>query len=123
MTTDSVTHSSWDFFAGQSAIFGKCKTPTSCDAGVHPLGAFPSLATCQAAVNATTRFKVASYTYQHNVRSPARRPSHMHRTCMHHPACTSHAPRVHRMCTACTHCLHTARAGELPRLLRLPLQP
>ena len=71
VTTDNETHTSWRFFPGQSDVWGKCKTPTSCDAGVHPLGAFGSLAACQAAVNATTSFKVASYTYQHNVRSPA----------------------------------------------------
>lgn len=69
VTTEGVTHATWDFFAGQSAIFGKCKAPASCDAGVHHLGAFPSLAACQAAVNATRSFKVASYTYQHNVSS------------------------------------------------------
>ena len=50
VTTEGVTHATWDFFAGQSAIFGKCKAPTSCDAGVHHLGAFPSLAACQVRV-------------------------------------------------------------------------
>ena len=109
VTTDSVTHPSWDFFPGQSAIFGKCKTPTSCDAGVHHLGAFPSLAACQAVVNATTSFKVASYTYQHNVRSPAASAHalHIHAPRMHR-ACTAHAPRMHREHTVRTLPAHCA---------------
>eukprot|EP00908_Phaeocystis_cordata_P020842 Transcript_32505.p1 GENE.Transcript_32505~~Transcript_32505.p1 ORF type:complete len:875 (-),score=384.70 Transcript_32505:50-2674(-) len=65
LATQNVTYPHWDFFPGTSQIWGKCKTPTSCDPDVHPLGVFDDLASCQAAVNATTAFKVASYTYQH----------------------------------------------------------
>eukprot|EP00966_Prymnesium_polylepis_P016904 390127-Prymnesium_polylepis.1 len=43
-------------------MYARCRTPTDCDADVHPLGIFSDLAACQKAVNATTAFKVASYT-------------------------------------------------------------
>ena len=56
---------SWQFFPGKSAIWGKCKTPTSCDAGIHVLGKMPTLEACQTAINASHPFKVASWTYQH----------------------------------------------------------
>jgi hypothetical protein len=67
--TQNETYTAWSFFPGTSEIYAKCKTPTSCDPGIHVLGQFADLQGCQAAVNATTAFKVASYTYQHNVTS------------------------------------------------------
>jgi len=71
VTTNPVHYDSWELRSGTSEIWGKCKTPTDCDADVHPLGAFPDLETCQRAVNATTDVTVVSYTYQHNVSSLA----------------------------------------------------
>jgi len=61
------TFPSWQFFAGQSQIWAKCQTPTKCNAGILDLGVFGTLQECQTAVNSTTKLKVASYTYQHNI--------------------------------------------------------
>ena len=65
LNLSDTTISDWQFFPGKSAIWGKCQTPTSCDPGVHPLGQKPTLEACQAAINASHPFKVASWTYQH----------------------------------------------------------
>lgn len=65
ITTQNKTYDSWGFFPGTSQMYGKCTAPTTCDADVHPLGVFDDLAGCQAAVNATSAFEVAAYTYQH----------------------------------------------------------
>ena len=65
ITTQNKTYDSWGFFPGTSQMYGKCTAPTTCDADVHPLGVFNDLAGCQAAVNATSAFEVAAYTYQH----------------------------------------------------------
>ena len=62
LNLSDTTISDWQFFPGKSAIWGKCKTPTSCDPGVHPLGQKPTLEACQAAINASHPFKVASWT-------------------------------------------------------------
>ena len=43
------TFTQWAEFPNYSAIWGKCKTPTSCDPDVHPLGKFDALAACQKA--------------------------------------------------------------------------
>jgi hypothetical protein len=41
-----------------------------CNDGIHPIGQFADLASCQKAVNASSlNLTVASYTYQHNVSS------------------------------------------------------
>ena len=58
VATANVTHKTWDFFPGTSAIWAKCKTPTDCNPDVHPLGKFDTLAACQAKVNATTAYRV-----------------------------------------------------------------
>jgi hypothetical protein len=65
LNISDVQISSWQSFPGKSAIWGKCKSPTSCNPGVHVLGKMDTLAACQAAVNASHPFKVASWTYQH----------------------------------------------------------
>merc|ERR1711865_1097800 len=57
----------WETFTGQSMIWGKCQSPTSCSAGIADLGVFGTLEECQTAVNSTTKLKVASWTYQHNI--------------------------------------------------------
>jgi len=69
LSSQSETIKTWTLSTGQSQIWGKCPTPTSCSAGIVDLGVFGTLPECQAAVNATTKLKVASYTYQHNVSS------------------------------------------------------
>lgn len=61
------TYRHWDFFPGMSEVWGRCTTATECEAGIHLLGVFGTLAECQHAVNTTTAFTVSSYTYQHNV--------------------------------------------------------
>eukprot|EP00947_MAST-08B_sp_MAST-8B-sp1_P001533 g1533.t1 len=69
LSSQSEIYDEWALFPGQSMMWGKCTTPTQCQDGIHPLGQFPDLAGCQAAVNASAKagqFKVASYTYQHN---------------------------------------------------------
>lgn len=66
------TYTRWALFSGQSLIWGRCRTPTSCNKGVHPLGRFDTLGACQRAVNASAanlsaaNLSVAAYTYQHN---------------------------------------------------------
>lgn len=70
LTQPNRTYAQWGFFPSSSVVWGKCRTPTSCDADVHPLGVFPTLGGCQAAVNATSReanasVRVAAYTYMH----------------------------------------------------------
>lgn len=69
ITTEPTKYDKWDFFSGMSEIWGRCKTPTQCDSGVHDLGVFDDLTSCQKAVNATTKYKVYSYTYQHKISS------------------------------------------------------
>ena len=44
-------YADWAFFPNDSGIYAKCKTPTSCDPDVHPLGKMPTLEACQKAVN------------------------------------------------------------------------
>jgi len=66
LKSQTQTYPDWGFFPGQSQVWGQCTTPTSCKAGVLNLGVFGTLAECQAAVNSTTKLKVATYTYQHN---------------------------------------------------------
>lgn len=53
ITTANQTFTSWDFFPGESAIWARCKTPTSCDPDITVLGKFPTLEGCQEAVNKT----------------------------------------------------------------------
>eukprot|EP00037_Helgoeca_nana_P010803 m.95702 g.95702 ORF g.95702 m.95702 type:complete len:429 (-) comp20431_c0_seq1:1729-3015(-) len=76
VSTDKQTFTSWDFFPGQSAIWGRCQTATSCDPGITVLGKFSTLDACQSAVNKSTEAAaisgapaVAWYTYQHDVPS------------------------------------------------------
>jgi len=64
------SYPTWDFFPGTSEIYGKCQKPDQCNDGIHPIGQFADLASCQKAVNASSlNLTVASYTYQHNVSS------------------------------------------------------
>lgn len=58
-----------EVFPGESAIWGKCQTPTQCNPDVHLLGVFGTAIECQRAVNGSHSFPVASWTYQHNVSS------------------------------------------------------
>ena len=67
LKAEDQTIPTWELFTGQSQIWGKCSSPTSCNAGIEDLGVFGSLQECQTAVNATTKLKVSSYTYQHNI--------------------------------------------------------
>ena len=65
LNISDTTLTEWEFDPNKSAIWGKCQTPTSCDAGVHVLGKKDTLEACQAAINGSHPFKVASWTYQH----------------------------------------------------------
>jgi hypothetical protein len=66
ITPGNKTYTDWEVFPSQSAIWGRCKTPTSCNPDVHLLGVFGDIDGCKKAVNATT-FKLYTWTYQHNV--------------------------------------------------------
>ena len=60
------TYTRWETFTDQSVVWGKCQTPTKCNADVHPLGAFATEAACRQAVNATTNLTVAGFAYMKN---------------------------------------------------------